>query len=139
MTGFQVPLTFDASAQQNPPPVRLLLADDSRSVRQGICRLLASSSEIELVGEAACFREMLELAESLTPRVVLMDLHMRDDREYTPHQVRSALNHACRLVAMSLWNDQPAKSLAQSFGAVALLDKASLNETLVLAIARLGR
>ena len=31
-----------------------------------------------------------------------------------------------RLIAMSLWNDDATKSLAKTFGAVALLDKAIL-------------
>jgi DNA-binding NarL/FixJ family response regulator len=56
--------------------IRLLLAEDHPIVREGLERLLANEDDIELVGAAADGAEAVELASSLAPDVVLMDLSM---------------------------------------------------------------
>ena len=54
----------------------VLLVDDHRLVRAGLAALLASSDDIEVVGEAADGQQAIELAAQLHPDVVLMDLSM---------------------------------------------------------------
>jgi DNA-binding NarL/FixJ family response regulator len=56
--------------------VRVLVADDHSVVRQGLRMFLSLDPEIEIVGEAANGKEALDLAGSLHPDVVLMDLLM---------------------------------------------------------------
>jgi NarL family two-component system response regulator LiaR len=56
--------------------VRVLVADDHAIVRKGICALLATEENIEVVGEAADGRSAIEQAARLQPDVVLMDLVM---------------------------------------------------------------
>lgn len=102
-------------------------------------RLLSSwsrkTSEIEVVGTAATFAEGLQLTAALKPDVVLMDLHMSEEREYAPELVKSQiLLHTKCIVAISLWNDDEAKALAHSFGAHVLLDKMNLYSELIPAI-----
>lgn len=57
-------------------PIRLLLVDDHEIVRAGLCSLLGSREDVEVVGEAANGEEAVELAVSLKPDVVLMDVTM---------------------------------------------------------------
>jgi DNA-binding NarL/FixJ family response regulator len=57
-------------------PVRVLLADDQRVVREGLGTLLGLLAGIEVVGTAADGNEALALAIRLRPDVVLMDLRM---------------------------------------------------------------
>ncbi len=59
-----------------PCPIRVLVADDHAIVRQGICALLATESDIEVVGEALDGHEALAKAQELRPDVILMDLVM---------------------------------------------------------------
>jgi len=57
-------------------PIRVLLADDQRVVREGLGTLLGLLTGIEVVGTAADGNEALALAIQLRPDVVLMDLRM---------------------------------------------------------------
>ncbi len=56
--------------------IRVLIVDDHTLVRDGIRALLALSSDIEVVDEAANGREALDKIAELRPDVVLMDLAM---------------------------------------------------------------
>lgn len=56
--------------------ISVLIADDHTIVRSGVRMLLEAESDIRVVGEALNGVEALELAESLQPDVVLMDITM---------------------------------------------------------------
>ncbi len=58
------------------PSVRVLVADDHVVVRQGIRALLATETDIEVVGEAENGRKAVAEVERLQPDVILMDLVM---------------------------------------------------------------
>ena len=71
--------------------------------------------------------------DTLRTQVVVMDLHMPDDKLITPLQIKASLNGA-RLISISLWEDDESKKLADNLGAVALLDKMHLVADLIPAI-----
>jgi NarL family two-component system response regulator LiaR len=56
--------------------IRVLIADDHAIVRKGIRALLATESDIHVVGEARDGQEAIAESERLEPDVVLMDLVM---------------------------------------------------------------
>lgn len=56
--------------------LRVVLADDHALFRAGLCALLDYSDDIEVIGEAQNGREAVELAESLHPDIVVMDIAM---------------------------------------------------------------
>jgi DNA-binding NarL/FixJ family response regulator len=56
--------------------IRVLVADDHTIVRKGLCALLNSEPNIEIIGEAADGREAVERIDKLKPDVVLMDISM---------------------------------------------------------------
>ena len=56
--------------------IRILIADDQTITRTGIRVLLSAQAEIEIVGEAQNGEQAIELAASLQPDVILMDLRM---------------------------------------------------------------
>ena len=56
--------------------LRVALVDDQALVRAGFRELLAHTSDIEVVGEAADGRGGVELAHTARPDVVLMDIRM---------------------------------------------------------------
>jgi two-component system response regulator NreC len=56
--------------------IRVLIADDHIIVRSGVRLLLEAETDIKVVGEALDGNEVLAMAESLHPDVVLMDIAM---------------------------------------------------------------
>ena len=60
----------------NESPIRILVVDDHRIVREGIRSLMEDIEDIQVVGEAGNGYEGVALVESLNPDVVLMDLMM---------------------------------------------------------------
>ena len=55
---------------------RLLIADDQTLFRSGLARLLDSDDRVTVVGEAVDGADAVQLAKSLKPDVVLMDIKM---------------------------------------------------------------
>jgi two-component system nitrate/nitrite response regulator NarL len=58
-------------------PQRLLIIDDHPLFRKGVLQLIKPATEFEVVGEASSGEEGLELAQSLAPDMILLDLNMR--------------------------------------------------------------
>jgi DNA-binding NarL/FixJ family response regulator len=56
--------------------VRVVFAEDNYLVREGTAALLQSSDEVELVGMAASFDELLVAVEEHRPEAVLTDIRM---------------------------------------------------------------
>jgi len=56
--------------------LRILIADDHPLFRKGMRTLLAATADTEVVGEATTGQEVIELAATLQPDVILMDLQM---------------------------------------------------------------
>ncbi len=58
------------------PPIRILLADDHRIVRQGLRGILEENSRMEVAGEASDGREAVRMALDKEPDVIIMDVAM---------------------------------------------------------------
>jgi DNA-binding NarL/FixJ family response regulator len=56
--------------------IRVLIVDDDQLIRAGLRLIIESDHDLAVVGEAADGREALELARTLHPDVVLMDIKM---------------------------------------------------------------
>jgi DNA-binding NarL/FixJ family response regulator len=118
--------------------IPVLIADDSEIVRRCIRHLLSAHTDIAIVGEAANFVQTIQMTKDLDPRVNLLDLHMSDENQIMPQEVKSQLHRGVLVLAISLSNDEDAKELAENLGAAVLLDKMELASTLIPAIMQLG-
>jgi DNA-binding NarL/FixJ family response regulator len=56
--------------------IRILVADDHDVVRAGVRFLLERQEDMEILGEAADGREVVRLAEKLSPSIIVMDIAM---------------------------------------------------------------
>ena len=59
-----------------PKQIRILLADDHTVMRSGLKLLLEREADFVVVGEAADGRAAIQLAEAISPDVVVMDVAM---------------------------------------------------------------
>ena len=115
--------------------IKVLLADDSQVMRSAIRKILEEERRIQVVGEADTFAKTVQMIGDLKPNVLLLDLHMAQKREFTPDLVKSQFACVCTL-AVSFSNDDEARQLADSYGAVTLLDKMKLFSDMIPAILR---
>jgi chemotaxis response regulator CheB len=117
--------------------VSVLVVDDADVIRRTLRNFLKEEPAIKLLGEASNFAEAISMTAALKPDVILLDLHMPDHHAFNPQFVKENLSGA-RVLAMSLSGDHASEDdirlLAESFGAVATLDKMKLHDELIPAI-----
>jgi len=65
-----------ATSDEAAGPLRIVIADDQASVREGLVLLLGGLPDIEVVGAAADGQQALELVAEHEPDAILLDLHM---------------------------------------------------------------
>lgn len=104
--------------------VKVLIADDRPTTRQGLRALLALVPNVEVVGEAADGQESVDLVAECRPDVVLMDMQMpvmngleatRRIKEQWP---------AVRVIALTMYARYRAEALAAGVDAFLLKDGA---------------
>lgn len=59
-----------------PNQIKILIAEDHRTVRDGLKLIINAEADMTVIGEAANGREAITLAQELMPDVVLMDVSM---------------------------------------------------------------
>lgn len=105
------------------PPVRVLVVDDQRLMRDGIASLLSIQDGIEVVGTAANGQEALERAQNLHPDVILMDVRMPVmDGVAATAQVRRQLPD-CQVLMLTTFDDEEYVVNALNVGASGYLLK----------------
>lgn len=120
-------------------PVKVLLADGTAIMRKAIRHLLHGEPEIELVGEAGDFAQTIIMTHRFKPQIIIMDLNMPNGSKLSALSVSNCLqSSAASILAISVFDDEETKALAQSFGAKALLDKMRLGEELIPAVLKLA-
>lgn len=74
----------------NTAPVRLLICDDSIFMRMAIQAICEDRPDIDIIGEARNGSEAVELARTLNPHVITMDVDMPDVNGASATQMISA-------------------------------------------------
>ena len=103
--------------------IRLLLADDHMLMRMGISTLVSTAKDMTVVGEARNGREAVELAGSLAPDVVIMDLMMP---EMSGGEATKAIHEAhpgIKIVILTTYGTSAELATAVTNGAVGVLLK----------------
>ena len=86
--------------------IRVLIADDHGVVRRGLRLQLEQHEDFEVAGEASDGRQAVQLAESLAPDVILMDIGMPNlnGMQATAQIVKQ--NPAARVIILSVHSDE---------------------------------
>jgi DNA-binding NarL/FixJ family response regulator len=117
-----------------PKPVRVLLADDQRLVRESLGTLLGLLPGIDLIASASDGEEAVALAEEHSPDVVLMDLRMpRVDGIEATRRLREREPNV-RVIALTTYADDESVLGALRAGARGYLTKDASSEDIRNAI-----
>ncbi|GAA2064584.1 response regulator transcription factor [Streptomyces albiaxialis] len=117
-------------------PIRVLVADDQRVVREGLTMVLGLLPDVEVVGVAGDGTEAVGLAAELAPDVVLMDLRMpRCDGVEATRLLRERVPDS-KVVVLTTYSDDRSVLDALRAGARGYLTKDSGGEEIHQALRR---
>jgi NarL family two-component system response regulator LiaR len=119
--------------------IRVLIADDHYVVRQGLSALLVPRNGMEVVGEAATGREAVDLARTLQPDVILMDMIMPEmDGPEAIARIKQE-NPKARILVLTTFGESKQITAAVQAGALGYLLKDSSPDDLLHAIRSVHR
>jgi DNA-binding NarL/FixJ family response regulator len=116
------------------PPLRIVVADDQRAVREALATVLDAEPGFEVVGLAADGEEAVELAHRLSPAVVLMDLRMPNVDGVAATRRLAAELPAVKVVVLTTFADDASIMGALEAGALGFLTKDAGREQIGLAV-----
>ena len=128
-----------AGRTKKPKPLRVLIADDHRLFVEALDAILAADERIEVVGRASDGNEAVELARTLEPDVVLMDVSMPvlDGFEAT-REIRSA-GEGVHVLMLTGSNSREDVDRSREAGASGYVTKDRIASELVAAIVEVTR
>jgi DNA-binding NarL/FixJ family response regulator len=120
------------------PPLRVVVADDQRVVRDGLVVLVGLCEGIEVVGAAADGAAAVALVDELAPDVVLMDLRMPELDGVAATRAIGARSTA-RVIVLTTYADDASIFPALRSGAAGYLTKDASAEEIEAAIRAVHR
>lgn len=111
--------------------IRILIADDHMLMRMGISALVTTTKDMEIVGEAKNGRQAVELADSLKPNVVIMDLMMPEMLGSEATKLIHEAHPEIKVVILTTYGTSVELAKAVSNGAVGVLLKDKVDMDLV--------
>jgi len=114
--------------------IRILIVDDHQLVRQGFMALLSVKPGVEVVGQAKNGVEAIELAQSLVPDIILMDLLMPEKNGIEATREIKANNPDARILIITSFAEDENVYQAIKAGALGYLLKDSSPQDLMQAI-----
>jgi len=122
------------SASVASKPIRVMLADDHKIVREGLRSLLEDEADLRVIAEASDGRSAVELAREQTPDVIVMDIAMPQlNGVEATRQIINSVPRA-RVIALSMHSDRRFMSEMLRAGASGYLLKDAASEELIQAI-----
>jgi DNA-binding NarL/FixJ family response regulator len=118
---------------------RIVIADDHAIVREGIRALLAAAPDLKVEAEARTGREAIDLAVSLQPDVILMDIGMPDLGGLEATLEIRRLVPAARVIVLSQYGDKEYVQRFLKAGVSGYILKSSAGADLLAAIRAVAR
>jgi DNA-binding NarL/FixJ family response regulator len=119
---------------QSGNPIRIILADDHKLLRQGVKALLRNAPDIVIVGEAASGDEAVALAKRQRPDVIVMDLDMGDGDGATATRTLTRESPSIRVLILTMHTEEERLLPLLADGARGYLAKNTADTELVDAI-----
>jgi DNA-binding NarL/FixJ family response regulator len=106
-----------------PAPLRIVVADDQASVREGLVLLLGLLPDIEVVASAADGQHAIDLVAQHQPDAILLDLHMPVIDGIEATRQLTELHPAVAIVVLTTYADDTSILAALNAGARSYLTK----------------
>jgi DNA-binding NarL/FixJ family response regulator len=119
--------------------IRVLIADDHPVVRDGLRGAFTAEADIEVVGEAANGREVIEQVDRLEVDVVLMDLRMPEMSGVAATAALARRAPHVRVLVLTTFDDESDVLPAIEAGATGYLLKDALSEDLLRGVRAVHR
>jgi DNA-binding NarL/FixJ family response regulator len=119
--------------------LRILLADDHKIVRDGLRLIIDGQPNMQVVGEAANGQEALDVARTVKPDIVVMDLSMPELNGLQATARLKAENPAVKVIALTAHEDEGYLAQLCKAGAAGFVLKRSAGEELLQAIGVVAR
>jgi DNA-binding NarL/FixJ family response regulator len=113
---------------------KILLVDDHKILREGICSLIREYDDIEVIGEAADGNTALQMVKQLLPDLVIMDISMPDMNGIDATRMIRNEHPDIKIIALSMHHDKQFVSEIFRAGASGYLIKDSAFDELDHAI-----
>jgi DNA-binding NarL/FixJ family response regulator len=108
----------------------VLLVDDHKILREGLVRLISHQMDIQVVGEASCGFQAIELSRQLNPDLILMDISMPDmDGIKATRIIKREMPHI-QVIGLSMFEDEVTPTMLDSGAAGFISKTASTSELL---------
>ncbi len=115
-------------------PLRVLLVDDHKVMREGLAAMLCREPDLEIAGQATNGREAVELAGTLRPDVIVMDIAMPAlPGDEATRRIKRHLPDV-RVIGLSMFEEPGVAQRMRDAGADAYLVKSGPFENLLAAI-----
>ncbi len=114
--------------------IRVLLVDDHTLFREGIRALLSAEPDIEVVGEAAEGKQAIELAEEVSPDIVVMDLVMPGMNGMQAARQLHDTHPDIKILILSMYDDDEYVCQIMKAGASGYVLKRAASDDLLRAI-----
>jgi DNA-binding NarL/FixJ family response regulator len=114
--------------------IRVLLAEDHETVRQGLKLLIDGQSDMQVVGEAGNGRVAVEQAQALSPKVVVLDVSMPEMNGLAATRALAQKVPDAAVVALTRYGDDAYVQALLSAGASGYVLKQSTPGELLNAI-----
>mgnify|MGYP003580920415 FL=1 len=87
-------------------PIRVVIADDHALFREGLKRLLLSEESIEVIGEASNDSQAVQVAASLQPDILILDLKMPSGNAVETLREIAEKSPATKVIILSAFSER---------------------------------
>lgn len=120
--------------QQRSEPIRVVIVDDHKMVRDGICMIVENRPGLKVVGQAGTKDEALAVIEREMPDIILLDLDLKNESGLDVLLELRSMPKVPKALVLTGMRDPEIHQQCVRLGARGLVQKEVASDTLVKAI-----
>lgn len=113
---------------------KVIIADDHQFVRSGVKLVLSNKENLEVVGEASSYNELIDLLDEVAPDIVVLDLNLGDNNGIQTIREISDRYKKISILVLSMFPEDPYALQSIQSGAKAYVSKNAISDELLNAI-----